>query len=129
MDVQGSNAVKAGRLQSQSSLSTALALAAQLVGSPARPAAAKQSSPPAWKRTDVRLSAATMQWARPDAALDGVAGGAVLQQIDFVVPRGALAVVLGNSGSGKTTLLRGIMQVISGASLHRNWQQAAVGSG
>ena len=28
-----------------------------------------------------------------------------------MVPRGALAVVLGNSGSGKTTLLRGIMQV------------------
>jgi ABC-type cobalamin/Fe3+-siderophores transport system ATPase subunit len=41
-----------------------------------------------------------------------MAGGAVLQQIDFVVPRGALAVVLGNSGSGKTTLLRGIMQVV-----------------
>ena len=34
----------------------------------------------------------------------------MLQQIDFVVPRGALAVILGNSGSGKTTLLRGIMQ-------------------
>jgi len=29
-----------------------------------------------------------------------------------VVPRGSLAVVLGNSGSGKTTLLRGIMQVV-----------------
>ena len=28
-----------------------------------------------------------------------------------MVPRGSLAVVLGNSGSGKTTLLRGIMQV------------------
>jgi len=39
------------------------------------------------------------------------AGGAILQQIDLVVPRGSLAVVLGNSGSGKTTLLRGIMQV------------------
>ena len=35
----------------------------------------------------------------------------MLQQIDFVVPRGTLAVMLGNSGSGKTTLLRGIMQV------------------
>ncbi len=45
-------------------------------------------------------------------ALARMAGGAVLQQIDFVVPRGALAVVLGNSGSGKTTLLRGIMQVV-----------------
>ena len=43
--------------------------------------------------------------------MDCPAGSAVLQQIDLVVPRGTLAVVLGNSGSGKTTLLRGIMQV------------------
>ena len=68
VDVQGTGPTKPGRLQSQSSLSTALALAAQQAATPPRSAAAKQGSQPAWKRTDVRLSAATFQWSRPDAA-------------------------------------------------------------
>ncbi len=52
-----------GRLQSQSSLSAALALAAQLSTSPAQNAAASAVKP-ASKRTDVRLSAASFQWSR-----------------------------------------------------------------
>jgi hypothetical protein len=73
VDVQGTGAAKPGRLQSQSSLSAALALAAQQTPTPPGSAAGKQGSQPAWKRTDVRISAATFQWSRPDAVSDSMA--------------------------------------------------------
>ena len=37
------------------------------------------------------------------------AGGAVLERVDLVVPRGSLVVVSGAAGSGKSTLLHGIL--------------------
>ena len=63
VDSHSMRPARSGRLQSQSSLSAALALAAQLSTSPAQNAAAPAVKP-ASKRTDVRLSAATFQWPR-----------------------------------------------------------------
>ena len=65
VDAQSMGPARSGRLQSQSSLSAALALAAQQTASLPRTAAQPIAAKPAWKRTDVRLSAATFQWSRP----------------------------------------------------------------
>ena len=73
VDAHGMGPARSGRLQSQSSLSAALALAAQMTTSPAQNAAKSAAAKPAWKRTDVRLSAATLQWSRAGGAPSGAA--------------------------------------------------------
>ena len=47
------------------------------------------------------------------------AGEFVLQELDFVVPRGAYAILMGATGSGKTTILEATcgLRTISGGSI------------
>ena len=87
VDAYSMGAARSGRLQSQSSLSAALALAAQLSTSPAqKPAPAK----PSWKRTDVRLSAATFQWSRPSGALSSATGSTGKRHLTSIAEQAAV---------------------------------------